>query len=192
MTLLILGLLLFVGVHSVRIVADDWRHRMRNKLGENAWKGMYSLLSIAGFVLICIGYGMARHETSIVWTPLTAMQHLAALLTLVAFIMVTAAFVPRNHLKAKLHHPMILGVKVWALAHLLANGTAAQMLLFGSFLVWAVLNFRAARQRDRSNGTTYPAGTTGGTITTVVLGTALWAVFAFWLHGILIGVRPFG
>jgi uncharacterized membrane protein len=192
MTLLILGLVIFIGVHSVRIFADDWRHQMRNKMGDGAWKGLYSLLSIGGFALIVIGYGMARQETSIVWTPLMAMKHLAALLTLVAFIMVTAAFVPRNSIKAKLHHPMILGVKVWALAHLLANGTMAQMVLFGSFLAWAVLNFRAARQRDRANGTQYPAGTMGGTLTTVVVGVALWAAFAFWLHGILIGVRPFG
>jgi uncharacterized membrane protein len=134
---------------------------------------------------------MARQETSVVWTPLMAMKHLAALLTLVAFIMVTASFVPRNHIKARLHHPMILGVKVWALAHLLANGTMAQMILFGSFLVWAVLNFRAARQRDRVNGTPYPAGTMSGTLTTVAIGTLLWAAFAFWLHGLLIGVRPF-
>lgn len=192
MTLLILGLVIFIGVHSVRMFAEDWRTQMRNKMGESAWKGLYSLVSIAGFALIVIGYGAARQHPSIVWTPLMAMRHLAGLLTLVAFIMVTAAFVPRNHIKAKLHHPMVLGVKVWALAHLLANGTLAQMVLFGSFLVWAVLNFRAARQRDRANGTQYAAGTMGGTVTTVVIGAALWAAFAFWLHGVLIGVRPFG
>lgn len=192
MTLLILGLVIFIGVHSVRIFAEDWRHQMRSKLGEGAWKGLYSLLSIAGFALIVIGYGMARQDTSIVWMPLIAMKHLAALLTLAAFVMVTAAYVPRNSIKARLHHPMILGVKVWALAHLLSNGTMAQMVLFGSFLAWAVLDFRAARRRDRANGTQYPAGTTGATLATVVIGTGLWAAFAFWLHGLLIGVRPLG
>ncbi len=192
MTLLILGLVIFIGVHSVRIFAEGWRQQMRNKMGEGVWKGVYSLVSIASFALIVIGYGMARQHPSIVWTPLLAMRHIAGLLTLVAFIMVTAAYVPRNHIKAKLHHPMILGVKVWALAHLLANGTLAQMVLFGSFLVWAVLNFRAARQRDRANGTQYAAGTMGGTVTTIVIGAALWAAFAFWLHGMLIGVQPFG
>ncbi len=192
MTLLILGLVIFIGVHSVRIVAEDWRQQMRDKMGANAWKGIYSLLSIAGFALIVIGYGSARQDTSIVWMPLLAMRHLAGLLTLVAFILLAAAYVPRNHIKAKLHHPMILGIKVWALAHLLANGTAAQMVLFGSFLAWAVLNFRAARQRDRANGTQYPAGTTGGTLLTLVVGVLAWAAFAFYLHGELIGVRPFG
>lgn len=192
MTLLILGLVIFIGVHSVRMFADDWRQQMRGKLGEGAWKGVYSMLSIAGFALIIIGYGMARQDTSIVWMPLMAMKHLSALLTLAAFIMVTAAYVPRNSIKARLHHPMILGIKVWALAHLLSNGTMAQMVLFGSFLAWAVLNFRAARQRDRAIGTTFPAGTMAGTLATVVIGTGVWAAFAFWLHGLLIGVRPLG
>jgi uncharacterized membrane protein len=160
-------------------------------MGEGSWKGMYSLLSIAGFVLLIWGYGQARQAPVVLWTPPLAMRHLAGLLTLIAFIFITAAYVPRNGLKARLHHPMLLGVKVWALAHLLANGTLADVLLFGSFLVWAILCFKSARQRDRANNTVYPAGTASGTAITVVAGAAAWAVFAFWLHGMLIGVRPF-
>ena len=120
------------------------------------------------------------------------MRHLAALLTLVAFVLLAATYVPRNAIKARLHHPMVLSVKVWALAHLLANGNLAHMILFGTFLVWAALSFRAARARDRAAGTVYPAGTAAGTGITVVVGVAAWALFAFWAHGALIGIRPIG
>jgi uncharacterized membrane protein len=90
------------------------------------------------------------------------------------------------------HHPMTVGVKVWAFAHLIANNTLADVLLFGGFLVWSIATFAAARRRDRANGTTYAAGTASGTAITVVVGTVAWVVFALWLHGPLIGVRPFG
>lgn len=188
MTMLILGLILFLGVHSTRIVAEDWRTSMRARIGELPWKGVYSLLSIAGFVLIIWGYGLARQQPVQLWSPPAGMRHLAALLTLVAFVLLAATYVPRNGIKARLHHPMVLGVKTWALAHLLTNGNLADVLLFGSFLVWAVFSFRAARQRDRAAHTVYPAGT----VTTVVVGIAAWAVFAFWAHGFLIGVQPMG
>ena len=192
MTMLILGLVLFLGVHSVRMVADGWRSAMIGRVGELPWKAVYALLSIAGFVLIVWGFGLARQQPVQLWMPPRGMRHLAALLTLVSFILIAAAYVPRNAIKARLHHPMVLGVKVWALAHLLANGNLAHVVLFGVFLVWAVLNFRAARARDRAAGTAYPAGTTAGTLGAVVAGTALWAVFAFWAHGYLIGIRPIG
>jgi uncharacterized membrane protein len=192
MSLLILGLVIFLGVHSVRIVADDWRTRMRSRLGEGAWKGLYTVLAIAGFVLIVWGYGLARQQAVVLWSPPTGLRHLAALLTLAAFVLLAAAYVPRNGIRARVHHPMVLGVKVWALAHLLANGTLADVLLFGSFLVWAVLSFRAARRRDRVAGTTYPPGSAAGTVGAVVVGLLAWAVFAFWAHEAWIGVRPLG
>lgn len=192
MTMLILGLVLFLGVHSIRIVADGWRSAMIGRMGELPWKAVYALLSIAGFVLIVWGFGLARQQPVQLWMPPRGMRHLAALLTLVSFILIAAAYVPRNAIKARLHHPMVLGVKVWALAHLLANGNLAHVVLFGAFLVWAVLSFRAARARDRAAGTVYPAGTTAGTLGAVVAGAAFWAVFAFWAHGYLIGIRPIG
>lgn len=191
MVILIVGLVLFLGVHSVRIVADDWRTAQRAQLGEAKWKAGYSLLSLAGFILIVWGFGLARHNPVVLWTPPVAMRHVAGLLTAVAFILLTAKDIPRNGIKARVHHPMLLGVKVWALAHLLANGKLHDVVLFGSFLAWAILCFRAARQRDAAEGTVYPAGTAGATVTTVVAGLAGWAVFAFLLHGWLIGVRPF-
>ena len=192
MTMLILGLVIFLGVHSVRIVGEDWRTRTVARLGDKAWKGIYTLLSIAGLVLIVWGYGQARLQPVPLWAPMAWTRHVAALLTLVAFIVLFAAYVPGNSIKARLHHPMVLGVMVWALAHLLANHTLADVLLFGGFLLWAVLCFRAARARDRVAGTVYAAGSLMPTLVTVVVGTVAWAVFAFWAHGALIGVRPFG
>ena len=192
MTLLIAGLLLFLGVHSVRIVADDFRAAQIARLGANGWKGLFALLSIAGFVMIVWGFGLARQQPVLLWATPSWLRHAASLLTLVAFVLVVAAYVPGNAIKGRLHHPMVLGVKLWAFAHLIANNTLADLLLFGSFLIWAVLSFRAAKARDRTAGTVYPAGTMPGTVLAVAIGVAAWAAFAFWAHLALIGVRPFG
>ncbi len=192
MTYLILGLVIFLGVHSVRIFADGWRTHARASLGELPWKGLYSVLSLIGFGLIVWGFGLARQQPVQLWAPPVAMRHLASLLTLIAFVLLAAAYVPGNGIKARLHHPMVLGVKVWALAHLLANGNVAHVLLFGSFLVWSVLCFSAARRRDVAQGTRYPSGTAGATGITVAVGVGAWIAFALWLHGLLIGVRPVG
>ncbi|MCU6497404.1 NnrU family protein [Rugamonas sp. A1-17] len=191
MTLLILGLLIFLGLHSVRIFADGWRTAMRARLGENGWKGLYSLVSLAGFGLLLWGYGLARQQPVVVWSPPVFMRHIAAPLMVLSFILLVAAYVPRNGIKARLHHPMTLAVKVWALAHLLANGTLHDMILFGSFLVWSVLLFRSARKRDAAAGTVYPPGKGMATAVTVVAGFAVSVVFAHWLHRMLIGVSPF-
>jgi uncharacterized membrane protein len=131
MTLLILGLVIFLGVHSLRIVSEDLRTRLRGRLGEGAYKGLYTVLSIAGFVLIVVGYGQARQDPTLLWATPAWTRHLAALLTIPAFVLLVAAYVPGNAIKARLHHPMVLGVKVWALAHLVANNTLADLLLFG-------------------------------------------------------------
>lgn len=190
MTWLILGLVVFLGVHSVRIVAEGWRTQMRARIGELPWKGLYSLVSIAGFALMVWGFGQARLQPEVLWTPPVAMRHIAALLVLISFVFLAAAYVPGNAIKARLHHPMILAVKIWALAHLLANGKLADVVLFGAFLVWAILDFRSSRLRDRAAGTTYPSGHTMGTVLTVVVGVLAWAAFAFWGHLALIGVAP--
>jgi uncharacterized membrane protein len=192
MTLLILGLVIFLGVHSLRIVSEDLRTRLRGRLGEGAYKGLYTVLSIAGFVLIVVGYGQARQDPTLLWATPAWTRHLAALLTIPAFVLLVAAYVPGNAIKARLHHPMVLGVKVWALAHLVANNTLADLLLFGGFLVWAVLSFRAARSRDRAGRVVYAPGRGGPTAVAVLAGLAVWAAFAFWAHEAWIGVRPFG
>lgn len=192
MTLLILGLILFLGTHSLRVFGEGPRSALLARLGAGGYKGLYSLLSLAGFVLIVVGYGAARENPQLVWNAPVWTRHLAALLTLPAFVLLVAAYVPGNAIKARLHHPMVLGVKVWALAHLLSNGTLADILLFGGFLAWAVLSFRAARGRDRAASTVYAPGRAGPTVAAVVAGLVAWAVFAFWAHAALIGVRPFG
>jgi uncharacterized membrane protein len=192
MAWLVLGLVLFLGPHSVRIAADDWRSATIARLGERPWKGLYSLLSLAGFALVVWGYGQARQQPVVLWTPPRGMQHLAALLMVPSFVLLVAAYVPRNAIRARLHHPMVLGVKTWAVAHLLANGTLADVVLFGAFLVWAVLDFRSARRRDRDVGATYPAGTARGTTITIVVALVLYVVFLFWAHAWLIGVSPLG
>ena len=192
MALMLVGLLIFLGVHSVRVFADGWRARTIARIGEGPWKGAYSLLSLAGFVMIVLGFGLARQQPVLLWQPPASMRHLAALLVLLAFIGVAAAYVPGNMIRARLHHPMVLGVKTWAVAHLLANGTLADVLLFGSFLLWAVLSFIAARRRDRVDNTVYRPGTLAPTVATLLAGVAAWAGFAFWLHAAWIGVRPFG
>lgn len=192
MVYLLAGLVIFLGVHSVRMGADGWRAQMLARAGEAAYKGVYSLLSLLGFALIIYGFGVARETPVMLWTPPPGMRHAASLLTLVAFVLLAAAYVPRNGIKARVHHPMVLGVKAWALAHLLANGSVAHVLLFGAFLAWAVLDFISARRRDRVAATQYPAGTLSATAITVLVGVIAWAAFAFKLHGWLIGIRPFG
>lgn len=198
MLLLVLGLILFLVPHSVRIFADDWRSAQIARLGEPAWKGIYSVVSIAGLALIVWGYGAARTAPVVLWDPPVFTRHLASLFTLAAFVLLAAAYVPRNRIKAAIGHPMVVGVKLWAFAHLLANGTLADVTLFGALLVWAIVDFSAARRRDRAAGAARTAGgarsraTLAGDAATVVVGLGAWALFAFQLHGWLFGVRPFG
>ncbi|MCA2999022.1 MAG: NnrU family protein [Rhodocyclaceae bacterium] len=192
MLMLIAGLVVFLGLHSSRIFAENFRAGVIASRGEGVWKGIYSVLSISGFLLIVYGYGEARLAPIALWYPPVWTRHVAALLTLFAFILLAAAYIPKNPIKAKLAHPMLLGTKVWAASHLLANGNVADVLLFGSFLVWAILCFRAAKKRDRAVGSVYQSGPALTLFATVGLGILLWAAFAFYLHAAWIGVRPFG
>ncbi|MEX0739589.1 MAG: NnrU family protein [Pseudohongiella sp.] len=190
MALLIAGLLLFLGMHFTGIVADDWRQGMIRKLGANTWKLLYSAVAILGFVLIVIGYGDARTNPNWLWMAPVWARHLAMPLTLIAFILLAAAYVPQNRIKAKLGHPMLAAVKIWAFAHLLANGSLADVLLFGSLLVWAIAGFAVLRRRDRKNGVIRASGTLKGDMATIVIGVIAWAAFAMVLHTVLIGVSP--
>ena len=191
MSLLIIGLIIFLGSHSSRIFAEPWRNHMIDRLGEVKWKGLYTIISLIGLILVVVGYGQARQAPIVLWQPATYLIHIAILLNLVAFIFLAGSSPNNNAIRLKLKHPMILGVKVWALAHLLANGTLVDLILFGSFLLWAVLDFRSARKRpihmpDKA------VASTKATITVVVTGIALWAAFIFGLHQYLIGVSPLG
>jgi uncharacterized membrane protein len=192
MGMLVLGVVLFLGVHSLRVFADDWRGSLIARRGEGAYKGLYSLASIVGFALIVWGYGLARTAPVDLWMPPVWTRHLSALLTIPAFVLLAAAYVPGTRIKAAVGHPMVLGVKVWAFAHLIANGRLADVVLFGGFLAWAVVLYIASRRRDRRTGTRYVAGPASRDMIAIAAGLVAWAAFAFWLHGVLIGVRPFG
>ena len=192
MALLIAGLILFLGAHSTRVFADDWRTRTLERIGELKWKGLVTALSIAGFVLMIVGYDQARMTPIALWQPPLWTRHVAVLFNLLAFVLVAAAYVPRNIIKSKIGHPMIAGVKIWALAHLLANGTLADVLLFGTFLMWAVLDFRVSRRRDRMNATVYPSAAMANSLLTLVVGLGAGVVFMLWLHVRWVGVSPLG
>ena len=190
MQLMIYGLFVFLGIHVVPLIFPRWRQRQIDRFGERTWKGAFALVALIGLVLTCIGFGRARQLPLVLYATPPAMDHLNALFTLVAFVLVAAAYVPRNHVKAALGQPMLLGVVVWASGHLLATGMLHDVVLFGAFLAWALPMAVWLRQRDRLDGVIYPAGTLRGDLLALVIGAAAWAVFAFWLHRWLIGVDP--
>ncbi len=184
---LILGLLVFHGVHSVRMVAPEWRNTRIASMGEGSWKGLYSLAALIGFVLIVWGYGQARPEADILYIAPVWGRHLAWLLMALSFIALMIFNLPSGILKPALKHPMLLSVKLWAFAHLLANGDTASVLLFGSFLAWAVWNRIAVKRRG---GALPERGPVRNDILAVVGGLAIWALFVFWAHEWLFGVAP--
>lgn len=192
MTALIIGLFLFLSTHSSRIFAEANRAQYIAHYGEKKWKLAYSIVSIIGLGLIIWGYAQTRLDPVYLWHPPVWTRHLAVLLTLPAFILLVAAYVPGSRLKAALGHPMVLGVKLWAAAHLFANGTLADLLLFGSFLVWSIACFSSARKRDRVQATPRSAGRWSRDFIVLIVGVGAWGVFAKHLHVMLFGIAPFG
>lgn len=202
MTWLILGLVLFLGAHSTRIFADGWRTQTMEAWGEKPFKGVIALVSLVGLYGLIVGYAQVRMEPVVIWQPPIATRHISLLLMLFASILLVAAYIPANHFKVRLGHPMVLSVKVWALAHLLANGNLADLVLFGTFLTWSVMNFKSARARDRAKAEsqalvldesaqpTLPK--TSATLIAVVVGAGLWALITFVLHAKVVGVSPMG
>ncbi len=192
MFVMITGLVLFIGMHSVRIFAEDWRTRQIAARGENVWKGVYTVISLVGLVLIVWGFGLARESPVPVWDPPVWLRHLALLLNAVAFFLAVQNARPIGPVTARLGHPMVLGVQVWAFAHLMANGNLADIILFGSILAWAVANFSAARRRDRQAGTVHVAGPWRNDLVPGAVGLVLWAAIVWGLHEWLIGVSILG
>jgi uncharacterized membrane protein len=192
MTILVLGLIIFLGLHSTRIVSEGGREKAIARLGEGAWKGIYSLLSAVGFVLIVWGFAEARYDAPTLWSPLPGARHATIFLMLVAMVLLAAYLFKQSHITAAVHHPMVWSVAVFGLAHLIANGSAADVVLFGAFLVWALADLVSAYARDRRDGAAYPESQWSATIGAIVVGIALWAVIAFWLHSWLFGVSPLG
>ena len=198
---LILGLVLFLGVHALRVFAEGTRQKLIGAMGPFVYKAFYSIVSIIGLLLIVSGYSAARIEPIVLYTPPTGVAHAASLLTLIAFVLLIAAYIPGNLILRKLKHPMTLAVKVWAFAHLLSNGTLADVLFFGGFLVWSVLVYRSARRRapvENPGLSNLPAVIASrppsmlASLITLVVGIGAWAWFAFEGHAMLIGVAPFG
>jgi uncharacterized membrane protein len=187
MSVLIIGLILFLGVHSVRIAAPAWRDRRIAAMGEGPWKGFYSLVSIIGFVLIVWGYGVARPEAPVFYEPPLWMKHVTALLMIFAFISLATYAVPAGRLKPMLKHPMLVAIKIWALAHLLANGDLASILLFGTFLVWAVFDRISVKRRAAPIPATGPVFNDA---IAIVVGLVVYVLFVWRLHAWLFGVMP--
>lgn len=192
MLLLVLGLLVFLGTHAFTMARGP-RAALIGRVGEGAYKGIYSLASLAGIVMVSAGYGAYRAAGYVpVWDPPVFTRHLALLLVWIAFVAFAAAYLP-GRIKAALKHPMLVGVKAWALAHLLANGDLGSILLFGSFLAWAVAARISAKRRPANAAAAHggpvaaPAGWRNDAIALAV-GTAAYLAFALWLHPWLIGV----
>src|SRR3954447_1264157 len=190
MTLLILGLILFLGTHAFTMARGP-RARLRERLGGGPYKGLYSLVSLIGLVLIAIGFGRYRAAGYIpVWDPPVWTRHLTLLLVWFAFVAFAAAYLP-GRIKGALKHPMLAGVKAWAVAHLLANGDLGSILLFGSFLAWAVAARISVKRRDEvidHGGPLAPPSGWRNDIAALVIGTGAYLVFLIWLHPLLIGV----
>lgn len=191
MTLFLVGLILFLGVHSVAIVAPAWRDAQLAQRGEKAWKGLYSVVSIAGFALMLYGYGMARQAPVVLYTPPAALRHVALLLMLPVFPLLLATYLP-GRIRTSTRHPMLLAVKFWATAHLLANGTLADVLLFGGFLAWAVADRIAAKRRAVPRPVPGAPPSPMNDVIALLGGLALYALFVLWLHRVWIGVSPLG
>ncbi|MGI9350547.1 MAG: NnrU family protein [Rhizobiaceae bacterium] len=183
---LIAGIILFLAVHSIRVIAPDFRERMIENLGEMKWRGLYSIASIAGIAILVWGYGQARYDNVYIYSPPIWMNHLQSLLMLIAFIFFVASIVPDSRIKKTIGHPALLSVKIWAVGHLLVNGDLASLLLFGSFLAWAVITLINAKRREEVIIENVPA--LRNDIVVVAGGLVLWALFVFWLHELLIGV----
>jgi uncharacterized membrane protein len=191
MIALIVGLVVFLGAHSIGVLAPRWRDAQIVRLGAHGWKLAFSAASIVGFVLMVWGYGMARTEDVVLWISPIWVRHLTAVLVVLAFILVVAAYVPNTYFKSALGHPMTAGVGIWAFGHLLSNGSLRALILFGAFLAWSIAVFTARRRRDREAGVAYPPWRARRNAVAIVVGVVAALVFALFLHGPLIGVRPF-
>jgi uncharacterized membrane protein len=185
MTLLICGLVLFLGIHSVSIFADRWRNEQVAKLGVRTWKVLYSLISIAGLALMTLGYLEARPQPITVWTPPSWAWLITVYFSLISLILVAAAYVPRNAIKLKLKDPMLVGVIIWAICHLTTIGSLAGIILFGSFLLWGILDLRSCRARRSTLPPVKEKASATMTLVTIAVGVVAFLPFAHIAFGIV-------
>lgn len=186
MARLILGLVVFFGVHSISMLALPWRDRAAARLGTRAWQALYSVASLAGFYLLISGYGAARASAPVLYATPTSLRYVAALLMLPAFTLALASVLP-GRIRVRARHPLLLATILWAVAHLLTNGSVADLLLFGGFLVWAVAVRISLERRPVRRKIVLPMTMANDAIA-LVGGLALYAVFVLWLHARWIGV----
>ncbi|WP_041414561.1 NnrU family protein [Sinorhizobium fredii] len=191
MALLLLGIVIFLGMHLVRVVAPGIRAGVIESRGKGTWMGLYALVSLVGLCLIIYGFGQARGETGILYNPPVFLRHIALLLMLFAFVFLAAGFLPAGRIAVAVKHPQILSIKIWALAHLLANGETSSVLLFGSFLAWAVILRISLKRRERAGEAVLPVfKSAGNDALAIVLGLVVFVLFIWKLHDWLIGVAP--
>lgn len=191
MTLLLLGIVIFLGMHLVRVVAPGLRTSVIARQGKGAWMGIHAVISLIGLLLIIYGFGEARAVTGMLYNPPVFLKHIALLLMLVAFICLAAGFLPAGRIAVAVKHPQILSIKIWAIAHLLANGETSSVLLFGSFLAWAVILRISLKRRQRAGEKVLPVfRSTSNDLLAVVIGVIAYGLFVWKLHEWLIGVAP--
>lgn len=190
MILLVLGLVLFLGIHSVSIVAPAWRDRMAARLGDGTWKGLYSLVSFAGLGLLLWGYGEARLHPTMVYVPPPWMHYVTVVLMAPVFPLLMAAYLP-GRIKTGARHPFLVATKLWAAAHLLSNGTVHSVVLFGSFLAWAVVDRISLKRRTERPVAGAPPSAANDWIA-VGVGLGLYALAIGWTHQKFIGTSPLG
>lgn len=188
MLTLIIGLVLFLGMHSIAIIAPAWRDTTAARMGL-VWRGVYSLISLLGFVLIIRGYAAARLTPEVLYLPPTWLRHVTMTLMLPVFPMLLATYLP-GRIRTTLKHPMLAATKLWAFAHLLSNGMLADVLLFGGFLLWAVADRISLKRRPVRDIKTAPATPYNDWIT-VIGGLVLYVLMLRWGHSALIGVALF-
>jgi uncharacterized membrane protein len=191
MTILILGLVIFLGLHSTRIVSESGRARAIARIGEGPWKGIYSALSAIGLILIIWGFALARYDAPLLWTPPVGARHFTMLLMLASLIVLASSHFKRSHIAVMVRHPMLWAVLLWSLGHLIANGSVADLVLFGAFFVWSVVDLMSSYARDRGNGVVYAAPEFRATAGAVAAGLVVYALLIGGLHLWLFGVSPF-
>jgi uncharacterized membrane protein len=190
LAIMILGLAVFVAPH-VFVTRRDARAAAIARMGEGPYKGLFSLVSIVGVILI--GWGFARYRATgwiEVWSPPTWTRHVTVALVWPAIVMIVAAYIPGN-IKRILKHPMLAGVKLWALAHLISNGDLGSILLFGGILAWAVFDRISLKSRTDAGGPPIPVGGPGQDVIAVIVGTLVYLALGFWFHPWVIGVPVF-
>lgn len=186
MSLLIAGLLLFFIPHSLSIVNEGLRDKYEAKFGELAWKGLYSVVSVLGMVMIVYGYGDARATAQFLYTPPTGLRHMAMLFLLPVFPLIVATYFP-GRIKNVVKHPMLIATALWGVVHLLLNGSVADILLFGSFGLWALLQLWSMRRRTQRAIATAP-NFAGNDVIAIVLGLGIYGLFVVKAHLWLTGV----